>query len=110
MEIELLYTETCPTWTFARDVLKAAMAAENIWAPLRLVRVDSLSQAAQLGFSGSPSIRINGRDLWPGLSQVPSLASRIYLTPQGVQGWPTTAMLRQKLRLALADQTPEPAV
>jgi hypothetical protein len=108
MEIELLYTETCPAWPFARDMLKAAMAAENIWAPLRLVRVDSLPQAAKLAFSGSPSIHINGRDLWPGPSQAPSLANRIYLTPRGVQGWPTTGMLRQKLRLALADQTPAP--
>jgi hypothetical protein len=98
MEIELLFTNDCPCWRFAQDNLKAALAAEEIWVPVRLVQVGSMTEAGNKKFFGSPSIRINGDELWPDPRLEYTLKSRIYMTPQGPRGWPTVAMLRQKLR------------
>jgi hypothetical protein len=101
MEIELLYTPTCPSWRFAQDNLKAALAAEGVWVDLQLVPVSTPAQAADLKFLGSPTFRVNGKDLWPEARTSYILRSRLYLTPGGVKGWPTINMLRQRLRPVL---------
>jgi hypothetical protein len=44
---------------------------------------------------GSPSIRVNGEDLFPVDHENYALGCRVYQTPDGLRGWPTVEMLEE---------------
>lgn len=99
--IELLYFDGCPTYPQAEFNLKEALAAERLRARVSLVAVDTDEDARRLRFPGSPTIRVDGEDLFPG--EAPgrddwALGCRIYPTPEGPRGAPTPGMLRSALR------------
>ncbi len=100
MQIELFYFDGCPSWEGALENLKAALAAENMQAEIRLVKVENDEQAARLKFLGSPSFRANGVDWWGEERRRYNLSCRVYFIPQGAKGAPTVEMLREKLRAA----------
>lgn len=99
MKIELLYFDGCPSWENGLKNLKAVLVEEGISAPVKLVRVNDDEDAARLKFLGSPSFRVNGVELWPEGRETYSLSCRVYATPEGIKGWPTTEMLREKLQV-----------
>jgi hypothetical protein len=63
MRIELLYFDSCPSYKQALANIKAALKEKNLEAELILVNVESEEKAEKVGFQGSPSVRINGKDL-----------------------------------------------
>ena len=66
MNVELLYSGGCPNRETAEEVLREVLAQEGIAADIRLVPVNSEDEARRLQFPGSPTIRKDGRDLFPG--------------------------------------------
>ena len=68
-------------------------------AQIKLFRPDKFKweEAEVHRFVGSPSIRVNGEDLFPSDQDQLALGCRVYQTPEGFRGWPTEAMLREKL-------------
>lgn len=80
MKIEVLSVPDCPNRTRALDSVREALAAMNAHAEiLEIIVVDDLA-AARLGFPGSPTIRVNNRDVDPlPLSEEhPALQCRLY--------------------------------
>ena len=63
MKIELLYFNSCPSYKQALANIKAALKEKNLQAELIMVNVESEEKAQRVGFQGSPSVRINGKDL-----------------------------------------------
>lgn len=82
--IEVFYFDGCPSYEHAVALVKKALAAERIAAPIQLIRVDTDAEAQHHGFYGSPTIRINGEDIapLPG-GATPTLACRVYRMPDG---------------------------
>jgi hypothetical protein len=97
MKIDFLYFEDCPSWQAGMENLKAALAAEEMVADIRLVKVATNDDAARLKFLGSPSFCVDGMDWWPEERDHYRLSCRVYPTPQGMKGSPTVEMLREKL-------------
>jgi len=97
MKIELLYFDGCPSWQTGLQNLKSAMQLEAIVADIDLVGVRADVEAMRLKFLGSPSFRVDGRELWPETRDTYGLSCRVYPTPEGMKGWPTVEMLREKL-------------
>ena len=97
MEIKLLYFEGCPSWQNALISLQKIIKDEDLSFPVNLVEVKSDSEAITEKFLGSPSFQVNGQDFWPDDRESYSMYCRIYNTPQGLKGWPTDGMLRQRL-------------
>ena len=98
MRIELLYFSGCPTYRNAEEDVRRALAETGVEAELELVEVNSHEEARRLGFPGSPTVRIDGRDPFP----IPKrgeggLTCRVYATPEGIKGTPTAAMLQEVL-------------
>ncbi len=100
MKIQLLYFDGCPSWETALHNLKAACALEGLPAEIELVEVRDDDDAARLRFLGSPSIVVDGQDLWPETRKAYYMSCRMYRTPEGMRGWPTVEMLRERLRAA----------
>ncbi|MEJ5203121.1 MAG: hypothetical protein WHV66_12900 [Anaerolineales bacterium] len=78
--------------------MKAALLVEKIDAEVRLIWIDDREAAIREKFLGSPSFRVNGQDLWHENCSVYDLSCRIYSTEQGLRGYPTVEMLREKIR------------
>jgi len=99
MQIELLYFEGCLSWQTGLKNLKSALQLEGIEAEVNLVNVQDEADAIRLEFLGSPSIRVNGVELWTEERDAFALSCRVYPTSEGMKGWPTVGMLREKLRI-----------
>lgn len=98
MDITLLYFEGCPSWQLADERL-ATLAAERSDLTVTRQRVESAEEAQRLGFRGSPSILVDGRDVFADADApvVGGLTCRLYPTPEGPAGAPTLDQLRAAL-------------
>ncbi|GAB2446997.1 hypothetical protein GCM10027062_30630 [Nocardioides hungaricus] len=96
MDITLLYFDDCPNWQVA-DQRLAAIAAERIDVTVTHRRVETLEDAERVGFRGSPSILVDGVDLFAEPGAEVGLSCRVYGTPDGLAGAPTTDQLRAAL-------------
>jgi hypothetical protein len=103
MTIQFLYFDGCPSWETALQALKAACALEGLGWPIELIEVRDDDDAARLRFLGSPAIVVDGQDLWPDTRKEYYLSCRMYRTPEGMRGWPTVEMLRERLRAVAAE-------
>jgi hypothetical protein len=84
-QIELLWWEGCPSWEQALEDLRAVTAEVGL-DPARIVvrEIDDYAHAVAERFVGSPTIRVDGRDVQPPQSgEVPGLACRVYHTRDG---------------------------
>ena len=85
MRVELLWWEGCPSTPKALEDLKAALAEEGLDPESVEVReVVSDEQARRERFFGSPTIRIDGRDVQPPDDGEPiGLSCRVYRLRDG---------------------------
>ena len=65
MRAEILYFRGCPSYVAAEMVVREVLAEHGAEAEVELVAVDSDEEAQRLRFPGSPTIRVNGEDLFP---------------------------------------------
>jgi hypothetical protein len=107
MKVEILYFEGCPTYLRAEETLRGVLAREGVEADVELVAVDTDEEAQELRFPGSPTIRVDGEDLFPLPDRTEyALGCRMYATAEGLRGSPTAMMLRA----ALAERDVVPGV
>jgi hypothetical protein len=97
MKIEVLYFDSCPSSKQAIANVKAAIKERQIQAELVLIKVETEEKAEKVGFQGSPSVRINGKDL-EGRDEGFSFSCRLYR----VRGKPATAPSIEQIRAKLA--------
>lgn len=99
MRIELLYFDDCASYQEARATLEQILAEESITAQIEMVRVVDDDDAQAKQFVGSPTLRVNGADLFPEqLSGAFAIQCRVYRTPEGFKGIPTKELLRTALQ------------
>lgn len=63
MKVEILYVSECPSHPAAVKLVKDVLAAESVATDIHEVLVRDERMAGELKFLGSPTIRINGRDV-----------------------------------------------
>jgi hypothetical protein len=98
MRVEVLYFDGCPTYRVAEKTLREVLAQEDAEAEVELVAVNTDEEARRLRFPGSPTIRVDGEDLFPVPDQVGhALGCRMYAPPEGLKGLPTAEMVRASL-------------
>ncbi len=98
MKVEILYFDGCPTYVAAERAVRDVLAEEGIEAGVELVAVNTDEEAQDLRFPGSPTIRVDGRDLFPTPERAQyALGCRMYATPEGLRGSPTPEMLKDAL-------------
>jgi hypothetical protein len=107
MRVEVLYFDGCPTYLAAEKALREVLAEEGVEAEVELVAVNTDDEARELRIPGSPTIRVDGRDLFPAPEREDwRLGCRVYATSEGLKGSPTAEMLKEALTkegLALAN-------
>ena len=79
MEVELLYWAGCPSHPAALADLRAALGDG---VPVTVREIISEADAAAERFPGSPTIRVDGADLFP-VDEPPGLTCRVYRLADG---------------------------
>ncbi len=96
--MEVLHIDECPNWHEAgrrtESVLRA-LGHADVKVSYRLLA--SPEEASQTVFAGSPTIAVNGEDLFPSDRRTADLACRVYVTPTGLAGLPTEEQIREAL-------------
>ena len=83
LRVELLYFDGCPGYESLLPRLKRLLAERAPEATLELLAIESLEAAEEHRFLGSPSVRIDGRDVEPQADARKDfgLKCRLYATP-----------------------------
>jgi hypothetical protein len=100
MRVELLWWEGCPSYPETLADLQEALAEEGVDAEVEMVEVETDEQARRERFPGSPTIRIDGEDLFrPADTEPHSLTCRVYRLRDGrPSSTPDTEDLREAIR------------
>ncbi|HEX9229501.1 MAG TPA: thioredoxin family protein [Arthrobacter sp.] len=99
MRIELLHIDECPNTREAQARLESALAnLGHSDIPVNLRLVAAPADMAGSGFAGSPTITVNGADIFPAGAPADDLACRIYRTPAGLAGLPTLGQITEALK------------
>ena len=98
MKVEILHIEDCPNWQDAGNRMQAALTAtghKDATVAFRLLR--NSEDTSVVPFAGSPTITVDGADLFPAGDRITDLACRIYSTPNGLAGLPTSDQIADAL-------------
>ena len=100
--VELLYFDGCPNYEQTCELVERVAAELEIASPIELVNVTDPDAAITHRFLGSPTVRIDGRDIEPGADERREfvLACRVYQTDKGAAGPPDEAWIRAALERA----------
>ena len=100
--VEILYFDGCPNYEPARALVARLAAELHLDPAIDIVEVVD-SDSDELRFLGSPTIRVDGRDVEPGAEERHEfvLACRVYRTERGgLAGQPEEAWVREALTRA----------
>jgi hypothetical protein len=99
VKIELFFWRGCPSYPEAQELLASVLRERGVDAEVELRHVGTQEEAEALAFPGSPTIRIDGRDVDPaGASARAGLTCRIYHLPDGrVSPIPSREQLEEAL-------------
>lgn len=99
MIVEILTFSGCPNAASAMERVREALKAEALEADIRAVEVDTPELAQQMRFLGSPSVRVDGRDVEPGADRRLEfgLMCRTYREGDQAKGAPGVALIRHAL-------------
>lgn len=104
MRIEILSVPGCPNHARAVELVRQALSSEKTRAEIVEIVVEDNGAAARLGFPGSPTIRINGRDIEPAASQTQfALRCRLYGNPEN-PGVPRENSVVRAIRAAASEE------
>ena len=105
--IEILAREDCPSRGMAIAVVERVVAETGVPARIEVVDMTSEAQARERRLPGSPTVRVEGRDVDQRLNGRTefTLADRVYRTDRGLAGWPDEAWVREALLRAVAQTT-----
>jgi hypothetical protein len=88
VNIEVLYFDDCPSHEALLPRLRELMAQAGVDAPVQLKHIESVEAAEHERSLGSPTLRINGRDVDPTASERTDfgLKCRLYPSAEGLRG------------------------
>jgi len=96
MKVEVLYVAECPSHPAAVKLVRDVLKSEGVAAEVREVLVRDDCMATELAFSGSPTIRINGRDVAAESFRAKEFALSCRLYPGSAEiGLPPVEMVRR---------------
>jgi len=104
MKVELLYIADCPNIEAARRPLKEALRELGLPEEISEIEVRDSAHAQALAFPGSPTIRVDGKDVeatFLGQGGY-GVSCRMYVVDGTRQGVPSQEIIRKAIRSAVA--------
>jgi hypothetical protein len=97
LQIDILFTKDCTDWETADELLQRALQDLGLKANIDYWLIESDRKAFEYKFIGSPTIRVDGEDLFP-MKGSAGLRLRPYFTSEGMLGHPTYEMIVAALK------------
>lgn len=94
-EVTLLYFDGCPSWQTTDAHLR--VLADELGVTVRYQKIDTADAAERWEFRGSPTVLVDGKDLFAPDDQPVGLSCRVYQTPEGPVGSPSLEELRRRM-------------
>lgn len=95
MKVTIQYFDGCPHWQLADERLRNVIEGMSIDdVSLEYQLIDTLEKAHRVGFLGSPTILVDGRDPFATGTEQVGMTCRVFRTEHGMQGAPTESQLR----------------
>lgn len=101
MDITLQYFHGCPNWKVLDERLTELLGGRDDATVIHQL-VETPEDAARVGFHGSPSLLVDGIDPFATADTAVGFACRVFQTPDGPAGSPTTEQLHSVLDTHLA--------
>ena len=102
VKVEVLYVSECPSHPAAVKLVRDVLAAQGVTTDIHEVLVQDEGMAGKLKFLGSPTIRINGRDVAGQPEAASNFALRCRLYPESNHiGLPAAEMIHRAVQEAL---------
>jgi hypothetical protein len=99
VRVSFLYYEDCPSYDLALERLREVMDEEDLPGEVEVVKVETEEQARESRFVGSPTIRVDGKDIDPPSNSRYTLTCRAYrLADDRISPLPSKDMIRRALR------------
>ncbi len=100
MRIELLYIRDCPNHLPTLEVVEDVLRENALPTDISQIEINSAEQASRLSFPGSPTVRVEGKDIEPGTTQTLQfgVSCRSYMVNGKRQGVPDREWIRQAVR------------
>ena len=97
--IEVLYVERCPNFFAALALVQRVAAELGIDAEVQTTMITDQAAAERARFVGSPTVRVDGRDVDPEgeLAGEYSLECRLYRHEHRLAGYPKERSIREAL-------------
>ena len=97
--VEILSFAGCPNAGAAYELVESVSAELQLDPEIDVVEVSDNEQAATLRFLGSPTVRVNGRDVEPSVDSRTAyvLSCRLYRSDEGPSGLPRREWIAQAL-------------
>ena len=94
--VSVVVVPDCPHRDLAVARASQALVDAGFRATVEVLVVTTPEEADAVGFGGSPTVLIDGRDPFPAPEST-TWACRLYPTEEGLQGAPSLAQLREAL-------------
>ncbi len=103
LQIEVLYFKGCPNHEPAVEQVRQALKAESIAIAVDEIEVKDAAMAHDIGFLGSPSVRVNGFDVEEAARDAKSFGfgCRTYFEGNLRSGLPSVNLIRRALTHAI---------
>ncbi len=100
MRIELLYFDGCPSYETLLPKVRELLASEGVEDEIELRPVESLEAAEEARFLGSPTVRIDGKDIDSGAAERSDygLKCRLYRSGEETSGLPPEEWIVEAIR------------
>ena len=102
VDIMFLFHKDCPNWKCVLKTLNMIVAEEGVNVDVRKIQIRTELDAIRRKFTGSPTIRINGKDIDPSYrdSGKYGLVNREYSGGEAGDTLPSENMIRKAVRIA----------
>lgn len=102
MNVELLWFDDCPNHEAAEAMVRDVLREAGVSAVINRIEVPDEATGKAVIFPGSPTIRIDGRDVEPGWEECEDCTPRcrLYATSEGLRGLPERQWIVDSVRAA----------
>lgn len=102
VQIQILYFPDCPIYKELKKLVKEVVQELGIDTDLELINIQTKEDTEKYHFTGSPGLRINGKDIDPLTKDAPVVlkSCKIYRTEEGMKMIPTKKMIKDALESA----------
>jgi len=100
VNIEVLFIEGCPGLSSITDSLTDIIAESAVDADITLILIETPEDAGRMQFTGSPTVRINGKDIDSNMKTIKDygLRSRHYYVNGKKLDYPSKSMIRDAIK------------